>query len=210
MLRSDFAVKLESTIVYIILRGVTKINIWPINRSLTPRTLIRSYVPTVLFAFGFGAIHKVSHARGGPRRCDSLWQSVWRHTFHIFHTYETTNWKWCLAFCCNGCILTEGGRTKTTPSKTFQTKNPRTKPSRQEPPRTKTNVPIKTYVCMHVLLKMGVPRCVTMCDRKRGSKLVQNCVTYFMDGPFGLMITSWTSRGWHRTMNTTASNVRPC
>src|SRR6218665_3360008 len=56
--------------------------------------------------------------------------------------------------------------------------------------------PVKTYVrlCMHVLLKFqgprcvtyfmrGVSRCVTKCDRGRGSKLVQNSVTYFMDGP---------------------------
>src|SRR6218665_3035018 len=27
------------------------------------------------------------------------------------------------------------------------------------------------------------PRCVTKCDRGGGSKLVQNSVTYFMDGP---------------------------
>src|SRR6218665_4126544 len=30
----------------------------------------------------------------------------------------------------------------------------------------------------------GVPRCVTICDKKRGSKLVQNSATYFMDGPY--------------------------
>src|SRR6218665_1358651 len=29
----------------------------------------------------------------------------------------------------------------------------------------------------------GVPRCVTKCDRGRGSKLVQNGVTFFMGGP---------------------------
>jgi len=88
-----------------------------------------------------------------------------------------------------------GGRTKTTLNKTFQTKTPDKSP-RQEPPGTKTNLPVKTYVhaCMHVLLKIGrfrdvsrtlvgVPRCVTMCDRGGGSKLVQNSVTYFMDGP---------------------------
>ena len=43
------------------------------------------------------------------------------------------------------------------------------------------------YVCtsMYVLLKIGVPRCVTKCDRGRGvSKLVQKNVTYFMDGPY--------------------------
>jgi len=32
----------------------------------------------------------------------------------------------------------------------------------------------------------GVPRCVTMCDREEGSKLVQNSMTYFMDGPKGV------------------------
>src|SRR6218665_1713736 len=89
-----------------------------------------------------------------------------------------------------------GGRTKATPNKSFQTKSTRTKHPGHEPPRTKTNLPVKTYVCMHVLLNIrgwfprcvtyfrGVPRCVTMCDRGKGeSKLVRNSVTYFMDGP---------------------------
>ena len=30
---------------------------------------------------------------------------------------------------------------------------------------------------------MGVPRCVTKCDRGRGVKIGQKSVTYFMDGP---------------------------
>ena len=30
---------------------------------------------------------------------------------------------------------------------------------------------------------LGVPGCVTKCDRGRGSKLAKNSVTYFMDGP---------------------------
>ena len=33
------------------------------------------------------------------------------------------------------------------------------------------------------VLSGGVPRCVTICDRGGGSKLVQNSVTYFMNGP---------------------------
>ena len=33
-----------------------------------------------------------------------------------------------------------------------------------------------------------VPRCVTKCDRGRESKLVQNSVTYFMDGPVREML----------------------
>ena len=47
--------------------------------------------------------------------------------FKKFHrpTYETWNWKWCLTFCCNGCILTEGGTGKN---------HPGTKPSRQKYP----------------------------------------------------------------------------
>src|SRR6218665_1592472 len=30
---------------------------------------------------------------------------------------------------------------------------------------------------------LGVPGCVTKCDRGRGPKLAKNSVTYFMDGP---------------------------
>ena len=40
-----------------------------------------------------------------------------------------------------------------------------------------------------VLQREGVPRCVTKCDRGRGSKLVQNSVTYFMDGLNGQVDT---------------------
>jgi len=69
--------------------------------------------------------------------------------------------------------MTEGGQTKPSSQK------PRTKLPEQKTPRTNTNPPVKTYVCMHVLLKMGggprrvtyfkgVPRCVTKCDRGRG------------------------------------------
>src|SRR6218665_2155735 len=34
---------------------------------------------------------------------------------------------------------------------------------------------------------LGVPGCVTKCDRGGGSKLAKNSVTYFMDGPKGLV-----------------------
>ena len=30
---------------------------------------------------------------------------------------------------------------------------------------------------------LGVPGCLTKCDRGRGSKLAKNSLTYFMDGP---------------------------
>src|SRR6218665_1425793 len=32
-------------------------------------------------------------------------------------------------------------------------------------------------------VRLGVPGCVTKCDRGRGSKLAKNSMTYFMDGP---------------------------
>src|SRR6218665_3755998 len=84
-----------------------------------------------------------------------------------------------------------GGRTKITSDKTYQTQN---SPDRN--PRELRQTPCKD-ICMytlHVLLKIkgvprcmtyfrGGPRCVTMCDRGGESKLVQNSVTYFMDGP---------------------------
>ena len=117
---------------------------------------------------GQGAVHKVRHARGGSRRCDSLWQgrgvskSMWRHTFTNFSYIWNLKLKVMFrAFCCNRCIMTEGGRTKP----------PRTKPSRQKTldktPRTKTPANkdkplVRTYVCMHVLIKIGGSE---MCDK---------------------------------------------
>src|SRR6218665_1327898 len=32
---------------------------------------------------------------------------------------------------------------------------------------------------------LGVPGCVTKCDRGRGEKLAKNSMMYFMDGPIG-------------------------
>ena len=52
------------------------------------------------------------------------------------------------------------GRTKTTPNKSFQTKTSE-KTSQTRTPQTKTNLHVKTYVCMHVLLKIGGSE---MCD----------------------------------------------
>ena len=39
-------------------------------------------------------------------------------------------------FCCDRCILREGERTKSTPDKIFQTKDPVTKLPEQKPPPT--------------------------------------------------------------------------
>ena len=49
----------------------------------------------------------------------------------------------------------------------LRTKPSRQKPPRKEPPRTKTNHPVKTYVCMHILLKLGGSE---MCDRGEGGQ----------------------------------------
>ena len=95
------------------------------------------------------------------------------------------------------CILTEGGTDKTTPVKTFQTKDPLTKTPGQKPLRTiEREFVQEAFVRVFVLglLKIGGPRCVTYfwggvpgcvtkCGRGRGLKLTKNNVTYFMDGP---------------------------
>ena len=89
----------------------------------------------------------------------------------------------------NRCILTEGGWTKTTPNKTFQTKD-RTKPPRTIE-REFVQVAFVWVFCTRPTkiggsemcdVLLGAPGCVTKCDRER-SKLVKNSVTYFMDGP---------------------------
>jgi len=87
------------------------------------------------FILDFGAVHKVRHALGegvqeGVTVCDrGRVKSMWRHAYKFFyHIYETWNFKWYLTFCCNTCILREGGT-----DKTFQTKE---KTPGQKPPRT--------------------------------------------------------------------------
>ena len=73
-------------------------------------------------------MHKVRHAGGGPRKCDSLWQRgggvkiMWRHAYKFF--YQTWNLKWFLIFCCNRCILTEGVGTKKHPGQNLPDKRP--------------------------------------------------------------------------------------
>ena len=131
---------------------------------------------------------------------EKVWQSVtgeeikslWRHTYKFFyHTYEIWNLKWCLTFCCNRSILTEGEQTKTTPGKTFQTKTPWKKPCEQ----LRENLyrgfcpgfctrPTKNGGSeMCDVLFGGVPGCVTKCDMGRGSKMDKNSGRCFMDGP---------------------------
>ena len=67
------------------------------------------------------------------------------------------------------------GTDKTTLNETFQTKITPDKTPQTRIPATKTNLPVKTYVCMHVLLKIGG---------------VLRCVTYFRGGP------EMSDRGW--------------
>ena len=65
-------------------------------------------------------------------------------------------------------------------------KPPRTKPSRQKTPdKTRQNLYRGLLSGFFVLglPKSGGPRCVTKCDRGRGSKLAKNSMTYFMDSP---------------------------
>ena|SRR6218665_2532645 len=92
-----------------------------------------------------------------------------------------------------------GKWTKTTPNKTFQTKDPLTKPpDKTQNPREQLRenlyrgrlsgifvigqLKIGGSEMCDVLFLGGVPGCVTKCDR--GSKLAKNSVTYFMDSPF--------------------------
>ena len=55
--------------------------------------LSKEKAPSRKFFYEIGAVHKVRHARGGPRRCDSLWQGegvqehVTSHFKKIYLTY---------------------------------------------------------------------------------------------------------------------------
>src|SRR6218665_2595822 len=100
-------------------------------------------------------------------------------------------------FCCNRCILTEGGMDKNHPGQNLPDKRPHDKTPWTKPPRTiEREFVQEAFVRGFVLglLKIGggprcvtyfrgVPGCVTKCDRGGGSKLAKNSVTYFMDGP---------------------------
>src|SRR6218665_1860147 len=77
------------------------------------------------------------------------------------------------------------------PRQNLQDKKPRTKPL-QSKTFAKYDKPFCKDICMCVCTTKNGGRCVTyfrgptMCDKvrqKRGSKLDQNSVTYFMDGP---------------------------
>jgi len=149
-----------------------------------------------------GAVHKVRHARGGSEK---VWQSVTRrggpegrggvmsHFSNFF--IHMIHMKPKIEGVVTDVFWQKGGWTKTTPNKTFQTKKPDKTP-RQELPRTKTNLSVRR---MHVLLKiggfrdvwhtLGVPGCVTMCDRGGGQNFSKNSMTYFMDGPMSLYLS---------------------
>src|SRR6218665_2369750 len=94
-------------------------------------------------------------------------------------------------------FLREGGKEKTTPDTTFQTKDPLT-----TLPRTKTLRTIEREVVQEAFVRnfctrptrngrgprcvtyfWRIPECVTKCDKGKGSKLTKNSVTYFMDSP---------------------------
>src|SRR6218665_862887 len=90
----------------------------------------------------------------------------------------------------------KGERTKPTPDKTFQTKDPLTKPpdkNSREQLRENLYRGLLPELFVLGLLKIGEgsemcdlfwgARDVIKCDRGRGPKLTNNSVTYFMDGP---------------------------
>ena len=124
---------------------------------------------------------------GGPRKCDSLTgggvKHMWRHAYTFFyHTHETWNLKWCLTFCCNRCILTEGGMDINHPGQNLPDKrqNPRTKPPRTIEREFVQGAFVRAFV--PCLLKIGGQRRVTylggpgICDKVcqgRGVKIGQ-------------------------------------
>src|SRR6218665_1318574 len=89
------------------------------------------------------------------------------------------------------------GTDKNNPGQNLPDKRPLDKTLGQKAPRTIERICTGVF-CPEFfvldLLKMGGPRCVTYfrggpgcvtkCDRKEGSKLTKNSMTYFMDGPF--------------------------
>jgi len=83
-------------------------------------------------------------------------KSMWRHAYEKFYrTYETWNLKWCLTFCCNSCILTEGGTDKTHPGQNHPDKKPR------EQLRQNLYRGLLSGLFVLDLIKMGGPRGVT-------------------------------------------------
>ena len=100
----------------------------------------------------------------------------------FYHNYETWNLKWCLTFCCNRDILTEGERTKPTPDKTFQTKDPLIKPG------TKTPANNWERTCT-------VGFCPGFCTRptKMG---IRDVWSTFGGGPWGPWMCDSVAEGW--------------
>jgi len=144
-----------------------------------------------------GAVHKVCHARGGREGvregatdCDRGGKSMWCHTYIFFHhTFETWNLKWCLTFCCNRCILTEGGTDKNHPGQNLSDKRlPDKFPANNSESflqgafvRVFCTKPTKNWGGIRDVWRTfgGVPGCVTKCDRGEGGG--QN----------------WTKIAWH-------------
>jgi len=118
---------------------------------------------------------------------------MWHHTYKkLYHTYGTSNLKWWLAFCCNRCILTEGGTDQNHPRQNLLGKIPPDKPRGQNPweqlwictgrfcPGFCTR-PTKMGV-RDVWRTFGGSRDVWQSVTGGGeSKLAKNSVTYFMD-----------------------------
>src|SRR6218665_1361003 len=105
-----------------------------------------------------------------------------------------------LTFCCNRCILTEGGTDKNHPGQTFQTKDPLTKaPDKSPREQLRQNLYRRLlsgfFVLSLVKIRGAGQGCVTyflggpgMCDKVSHipgpPKLAKSSVTYFMDSPY--------------------------
>src|SRR6218665_1711498 len=102
-------------------------------------------------------------------------------------------------------------RTKTNPDQNQSGQNPG-----QKPPRTIEIEFVQgtfvRYFCTRPTKNRGGPRCVTYfrggvpgyvtkCDRGRGSKLAQNSVTYFMDGPMRLPFLRCFDKMWKKAFS---------
>jgi len=160
-LKIIFYFKKENTILFSIFKIFFKTILWTYFQNS-----LKNYFGQIQ-----RAVHKVRHARGGSEK---VWQFVTGGgcsracdvtLFKFFcHAYETWDWKWCLTFCWNGGILTEGGTDKNYHGQNLPDKTPEQKPRE----------PLRGIFVQGVFVR-------TFCTTK--NRGVPRCVTYFKGGP---------------------------
>ena len=99
-------------------------------------------------------------------------EHVMSHLYIFYRTYETWNFKWCLTFCCNRCILTEGGTDKNHPRQKTLWQNPG-----QKPPRTIEREFVQGAFVRVSCTRSTKNRGAEMCDVLWGSRNVWQSVT---------------------------------